>query len=411
MEQRWPDLSPRGRELFRRGAEIALTPHEEWIDELNTAVLGRGRMSQVADDPALADALRRSNLAVLLHWASANFQRPGRRVAPNTGPESLEIARDLVRRGLDEHALDTYRIGQSVAWRRWMEICFSLTSDPDELRELLEASALSISAFVDDTVAAVSALVEAERDELTHGSNAERREAVGLILEGAPLSPSRAERKLGYKLTGPHVALVLWNGTGGDTARLTAVAEAVVARSGAPYRLMVVASTSALWVWMPLERAPHTGALERAVAPYPDVLVALGRPGTGVGGFRRSHLEAATAQRTMSRLSCPRRVARYEEVRLVSLLTSDPADADAFLADTLGDLRTAPAELRETVLAHVLERFNTSRTAKRLYTHRNTVIRRLARADVLLPQPLAENVVHVAAALELMRWRDAPSGA
>ncbi|WP_204367154.1 helix-turn-helix domain-containing protein [Nocardiopsis salina] len=62
------------------------------------------------------------------------------------------------------------------------------------------------------------------------------------------------------------------------------------------------------------------------------------------------------------------------------------------------------------MLTHVLERFNTSRTAKRLYTHRNTVIRRLSRADELLPQPLSENVVHVAAALELTRWRDPASG-
>ena len=51
---------------------------------------------------------------------------------------------------------------------------------------------------------------------------------------------------------------------------------------------------------------------------------------------------------------------------------------------------------------------NTSRTAERLYTHRNTVLRRLARADELLPCPLAENVVSVAAALEVLRWRGTP---
>src|SRR3712207_9247766 len=97
---------------------------------------------------SLAAAIRRVNLGNLLHWAAANVQHPGRRVPPNTGPESLEAARDLVRRGLDESALDAYRAAQGVAWRRWMEICFELTSDPAELRELLDVSALSIATFI-----------------------------------------------------------------------------------------------------------------------------------------------------------------------------------------------------------------------------------------------------------------------
>jgi hypothetical protein len=33
------------------------------------------------------------------------------------------------------------------------------------------------------------------------------------------------------------------------------------------------------------------------------------------------------------------------------------------------------------------------------------LLRRLARADWLLPQPLGRNGVHVAVALEAMRWR------
>ena len=48
---------------------------------------------------------------------------------------------------------------------------------------------------------------------------------------------------------------------------------------------------------------------------------------------------------------------------------------------------------------------NASRAAARLYTHRNTLLRRLARADELLPRPLADNVVDVAVALDVLRWR------
>src|SRR3712207_5137250 len=82
---RWPDVSPRVRELFRRGAEVALDPNDAWVEELHAAALGGPRMRPVAEDPVLAAATRRVSLAKLLHWAAANAQQPGRRVPPHTG--------------------------------------------------------------------------------------------------------------------------------------------------------------------------------------------------------------------------------------------------------------------------------------------------------------------------------------
>ncbi|SDX33279.1 DNA-binding transcriptional regulator, PucR family [Geodermatophilus africanus] len=404
-EVRWPELSPRGRELFRRGAEVALDPHDAWVETLHAAALGGPRMRPVAEDPVLAAVTRRANLANLLHWAAANVQHPGRRVPANTGPESLEAARDLVRRGLDESALDAYRAAQGVAWRRWMQICFELTSDPAELRELLDVSALSIATFIEDTVAATSERMRAERDELTRGAHAERRAAVTLLLEGAPIGRARAEAQLGYGLAGPHTAAIVWSGAGVAFEQLEAAAEAVVRAGGAAHRLTVVASAAALWLWLPVASAPHAGQLAGELAAHPDVRVAVGRPGRDVDGFRRSHLDAATTQRMVARLTSPQQVARYEDVQLVALLTAEPTQADDFLADTLGDLLDADADTRHAVLTYVRELGSTSRTAERLYTHRNTVLRRLARADELLPRPLADNVVGVAAALEVLRWR------
>ncbi len=426
---RWPELSPRGRELFRRGAETALDPRADWVEELHAAALGGQRMRPVAEDPVLAAATRRVNLANLLHWAAANVQHPGRRVPPNTGPESLDTARDLVRRGLDESVLDAYRAAQGVAWRRWMQICFELTADPGELRELLDVSALSIATFIEDTVAATSERMRAERDELTRGAHAERRAAVTLLLEGAPISRARAEAQLGYGLAGPHTAAVVWSGSGTASEQLEAAAEAVVRASGAAHRLTVVASAAALWLWLPVATAPNAGQLAGELAAHPDVRVAVGRPGRDVDGFRRSHLDAATTQGLVARLQedpaaprhslarsgtlqpghsgrpVPLQVACYEDVQLVAVLTAEPTQADEFLADTLGDLLHADPDTQQAVRTYVRELGSTSRTAERLYTHRNTVLRRLARADELLPRPLAENVVGVAAALEVLRWR------
>ncbi len=404
---RWPELSLRTRELFRRGAEVVLDLRDDWVEELHAAALGGPRMRPVAEDPVLAEATRRANLANLLHWAAANVQHPGRRVPANTGPELLDAARDLVRRGLDESALDTYRAAQGVVWRQWMEICFELTADPAELRALLDVSALSIATFIEDTVAAVSERMAAERAELTRGAHAERRAAVTLLLEGAPIGRARAEAQLGYRLAGPHTAAVVWSGSGVASEQLEAAAEAVVRASGAAHRLTVVASAAALWVWLPVGTAPHAGRLAASLAAHPDVRVAVGRPGRDVDGFRRSHLDAAATQRMVARLTSPQQVARYEDVQLVALLTGEPTLADEFLADTLGDLLHADADMQQAVLTYVHELGSTSRTAQRLHTHRNTVLRRLARADELLPRPLADNVVGVAAALEVLRWRGA----
>ena len=404
----WPELTPEVRELFRRGAETALDPRAEWIEELHAAALGGERMRQVAEDPVLAAATRRANLANLLHWAAANVQHPGRRVPASTGPEVLEAARDMVRRGLDSSGLDAYRRGQAVAWRRWMEICFELTSDPAALRVLLDVSALSIGTFIEDTVAAVSERMAAEHAELTRGAHAERRAAVTLLLEGAPIGRARAEARLGYGLTGPHTAAIVWTGSGTAASdSLEAAAEAVMRAAGSDRRLTVVASAASLWVWVPSATLPGTGELTAALSAHPDVRVAVGRPGGDVDGFRRSHLDAATTQRMVDRLTSRQQVARYQDVQLVALLTSEPAQAEEFLADTLGGLLHADGDTRAAVLTYVRELGSTSRTAERLYTHRNTVLRRLARADELLPRPLAQDPVGVAAALQALHWRGA----
>ncbi|ADG97259.1 putative transcriptional regulator, PucR family [Segniliparus rotundus DSM 44985] len=405
MDTSWPVPSERIQELMRRGATIALTPQAHWIEELHTATLGGQRMRAVADDPVLAEAVRRTNLANWLHWASSNAARPGERVPPNLSPVVLETSRDMVRRGLDQTALDTYRTGQSVAWRRWMDICFGLTSDPRELHELLDLSERSIRTFLDDTIDATSARIAEERDQLVRGSHADRLAAVSLILEGAPIPRARAEEQLGYQLTGPHVAAVVWGSASTPASRLETVAEAFTRDSGAARRLTVLASSATLWLWLPVAAAPACAHVQAHIADVPDVWLGIGRPGRDIDGFRRSHLDAIATQRMLTRLTSPHQVAHYDDIALVALLSSDPARADEFVRDALGGLLAAEPDIRDTVLTYIREQCNTSRAAERLYTHRNTVIRRLARADELLPHPLPRNIVAVAAALEIVRWR------
>ncbi|MGU3497456.1 PucR family transcriptional regulator [Mycobacterium sp. C31M] len=389
--------SPRVKDLIRQCAQIVVNARPEWLDELDTAVLAAS--PTIAADPELAAAVSLSNRANLYFWGSANVRDPGAPVPPNTGPEPLSIARELVRRGVSAFPLDAYRVGEAVAWRRLMEIAFELTSDPTELHDLLQTCSRSISAFIDATLAGIAAQIDAERDELTHGTHAERRETVALLLEGAPIPRARAESRLGYTLTGSHTAAVLWiDGHAGDLARLDRVAEAV-GRAAGGRPLSVLPSSATRWVWVPgpIDATALTGAVG-------DVRVAVGTTGAGVDGFRRSHLEAITTQQMVARLHSRQQIAWFTDVELVALITATPDRATEFVDRVLGDFARAPAELQEAVRVFVAAQCNAARAATQLFTHRNTLLRRLARAEDLLPTPLADSSVNVAVALDVLRW-------
>ncbi len=408
----WERPSRRVCELIQLGAKIVLeAPEDPPLDQLNKATLTPEYMRTVAGDPVLAEAVRKSNQSNRLHWAAANVSHPGEPVQPNLGPESLTIARYLIRRGLDEStAIDAYRIGQNVAWRAWMQIAFALTSDQDELHELLDISARSIASFIDATVAGIYRQLQIERDALTSGTHAEHREIVALILDGAPITRQHAENRLGYRLGQDHTAVVIW----GDESHtslsdLDRAVEAVARNADGRRPLSVLAGAATRWVWLPGTERPDLSGVGPAVSQLVGVRVALGPTATGIEGFRRSHFDAITTQRMVMRLGSAQRVVSFTEVELIALITADSERADRFIKHTLGDFESADAELQQSVLTFVHEQCNASRAAARLFTHRNTLLRRLSRADELLPQPLRDSSVHVAVALEALRWRGAAS--
>lgn len=405
----WERPSEPVRELIRRGAELVLNAQSEWLEQLDQATLSAANVQEVADDPVFNAAIRRSTRANLLHWAAANVSDPGAPVPANVGPEPLGIARDLVRRGLSESVLQAYRAGQNAAWQRWMAIAFALTSDPDDLRELLDVSARSLFEFVDATIAGIAEQIQLERDELTHGTHAERREAVALILDGAPIGRQRAEARLGYNLEQTHTAAVIWgDGPECDSRHLDRATEALAECAAVQRPLSVIASAATRWVWIPGTAAPDLRRLAEMIIELSGIRVAVGSTARGVEGFRRSHLDAITTQRMLARLNSTQRVAGFEEVELVSLVTQDPDRADQFVKRTLGELEAASPEIRAAVLTFVSEQCNASRAASRLYAHRNTLLRRLSRAEHLLPRPLEENSVQVAVALDMVRWSGSP---
>ncbi|MGB5794369.1 MAG: PucR family transcriptional regulator [Mycolicibacter algericus] len=405
----WARPSEPVRELIRHGAQLMVSAPPESLDELHEATLSAVYTQAIASDPVLAEGIRRSNRSNLLHWAAANVSHPGEPVPANLATESLLIVRDGFRRGLDESAvLDAYRVGTNVVWRSWMQTAFTLTRDPDELCELLDVTARSLTSFIDATIAGIGEQMQMEREALTRGTHAERRETVALILDGATISKQRAESRLGYRLEQHHTAAVVWGDESTtDLADLDAAAEALTRIETGQRSLSVLASAATRWVWVPGPDGPDLPGVVAVVDGLPGVQIALGTTAAGIDGFRRSHLDAVATQRVMVRLGSTQRVARFTDIALVALISAEPEQADRFITHTLGDFASADAELQQTVLTFIHQQCNASRAAERMFLHRNTLLRRIARADDLLPTPLADNSVRVAVALEALRWRGA----
>ena len=373
----------------------------EWVADMNDAAMHPASMEGVVVDPDLRTIALRINEGNLRHWAESNLADPGARVSVNVTDETAAFVRDLVRRGFDSGALDSFRSAQNAAWQIWMQICFALTDDPALLRELLEVTSMSIATFIDDTVRELAHQIDVARAELAGDTHAQRRAAVALILEGAPIAPARAEMQLRYSIEGPQTALIV-SAEGGPVADdLEEACESIMGDSQAARRLTVVAGTAELWVWLPVDEV----VVEPTLATHPHVRVAAGAPGTGREGFRRSHFEALEARQLVTRLGSSVRFARYDDLSLVSALTDDLSRLDDFVAHVLGDLAAADSSLHESMRVWFAAGCNASAAAARLYTHRNTVVRHIARAEDLLPRPLQTNAVAVAAALEVLRWR------
>lgn len=398
--------SDRACELMRQGAQVGVSGIEPWLRELHQATLASDYVRTIADDPVIVEAIRQSNRSNLLHWLAANVAHPGAPVSANLDDESLIAARDVVRHGLDEAAIvDGYRVAHNLAWRYWVQIAFALTSDPDELRELLDMSARSLAGFIDATIGAVCEQIRIERNELTRGTHAQRRQTVALIIDGAPISQKHIEDRLGYELGQNHTAAVIWGDESNtNLSDLDRVADTLI-RNGEGRALSVLADARTRWVWLPGPGDPDLSDIATELNQRSGVRMAVGPTAAGIEGFRSSHLDAITAQRMMARLGSPQRLARFTDVYLIALITSNPDHADRFIKQTLGDFESADAELQRTVLTFVYEQCNAARTAELLYTHRNTVLRRIARANEMLPQSLEKNGVHIAVALEALHWR------
>jgi DNA-binding PucR family transcriptional regulator len=385
----------------RLGSEL-----EEIVGQMDAAAIEAAPV--LGADAAIAGEMSASNRGNLHRFLTIAKHADGALVS-EVPPEALDIARTIVRRGIELDAIfQGYRRGQQVALQRWTACASEIVDDGPELVRVIQLSLGLVSGYVDETLRRVIVEAQREREAILGGSLVRRAETVRLILDGAPIDAEVASRRLGYELGRDHTAIVLWAEPPGVPAgTLESAAEMLAQELGARRPLTLSAGASTLWAWIggSSERANSVGEMREAMADSdPNLRVAVGSTGRGISGFRQSHEHAQAVHGLLAGRSGGERISTFQELEVTALAAQNRQRAVEFVDATLGPLAAdtaSAARLRETLRVFLEEADHAPRAAARLYTHRNTVLQRVGRATELLGHPPGERRLALALALEL----------
>lgn len=372
---------------------------QEIIDHMTARML---EIDHLDGDPVLVDLLRASveaNITTINHVLSNDI--PIAHLQPTTA--AVEYAFRLAQREVPSNSLmRAYRMGEY----EYNRLCLEMLEDL-ELSEAVSIRAASYLArvlfdYIDWISQQVFLAYENERRRWIGAEGNVLSSTVNHLLDGdgepKPYELEAFESETGYRLDRTHLAAILW--TPDPTGMLTEIdraARSLAAALRSPAAPVITASDrSTVWVWIPFDgRVPPTDAAsiaERASLPA-GLRMALGLPGDGVAGFRRSHRQARAAYDVATVV--PRRgpqVVGYGDrgIAVVSVMARDLPSTRAWIGDLLGPLAadTPNAQiLRETLSEYLASGESHVRTAERMTLHRNTVKYRIGKAMETLPRP------------------------
>lgn len=324
---------------------------------------------------------------------------------------AIEYARRLAQRGTSViDLIRAYYLGQMAVLDLAIEEGTRQIPEASELGALTREALSGALIFIDRVTQQVVAAYEEERDTWLLNRSAVRAARVRSLLDGGAVDIAASEAALGYRVRGNHVGLVAWYS---ETARppdalagLEALAVRFTAkRPGRP--LFVPHDELCAWVWLPVDEP--TGLtdeeIESALAADEQVRVAVGEPGRGVEGFRRTHRQAARVHglSVAAGENCDRAMT-FRDVGAMALMASDLTATRLWVEETLGELAFDDEQLerlRETLRVFLTVGSSYTAAADRLLMHKNSVQYRVRRAQELLGRPVAENRLDVELALNL----------
>jgi len=397
-------VSPEVAERIREIAQRQLDRLDEVTASAQAAVVRVAPL--LAEDPALYAESLASTRANTVRFLMRMVSHPGEPAPADPPPEAVDIARSVMGRGADtEMVVLTYRAGQNAFWESWLDAAAELVADRDELVEVLRLSSLLVSGYIDAVLTRVLTRAEEEREQLLRGGLARRAETVRMILDDVPIAEQRAGERLGYEMSQTHTCVVLWSEDAVEQGALDRAAHALARAVGARRPVVLPAAVAVVWAWIGTAGEPEVAPLRAAMEDVdPAIRAAVGPSCPGLAGFRRSHDGAVATHGLVARARAGERLTTYRDVEVTTLVAQDPRRMTDFVRTTLGPLAgrdAAAARLRETLRIYLSEGESAPRAAQRLFTHRNTVLQRVARAEELLGHPIADRRLEFALALEL----------
>lgn len=396
----WEPPHKRIRQLIKCAIRKYLENPQKFYCPVEVATL-RAARPMLQQHPHLASGVRAHVRLNINHWVYANTRYPGARVSPIRGPGSIDLARDIASYGWEPAVREILEAGKRANLSVWSNLAFELTTNPDELREYLNAVTRSIFTYCDDVANSLNTVVDLEKSRISSLGEAQRIRTIKHLLSGTQVDePIKVEGPLDYDIDGPHAAVAMWS----ETRRydlFDPATKALARVSGGARMLVVPAGATARWIWLSVTGDIDVDTLRSELRCIRGLRMAVGTQADGLSGFRGTHVDALAAQRLMCRLSRHVQVASYRELEMISLIAGNETMARDFVIRNLGSLSTASNELRDTLRTYLRVGSNIARTAEALYAHRNTIVNRLDKIRTLLPTPLEGNVIKVGLALEI----------
>lgn len=376
-------------EEIRRGLTNRLRSRRAEIEQATFA-----RVHSIADsterpDPEYADGLRAAVSAALDYGIEAVERDDDH--PPPMPTVLLSQARLAARHGIKiEIVLRRYLAGYTLLGDFLIEESErGGPLDGASLKRLLRV----LAAILDRLIVAVSEEYAREAGSRPRSAEQRRAERVERLLEGQRLDTS----ELAYDFEVNHLGAIA---DGPDAAEALRGLATVLDRR----LLLVHRGEGRIWAWLGGRQSLDSEMLERIVSDGlpAQVSLALGEPGSGLGGWRLSHKQAKAALPIA--LRSPEPFVRYADVALLASMLQDD-----LLATSLRQLYLEPLEAdrdggevaRETLRAYFTAGRNIASTAAALGVNRKTVASRLRAIEALIGLPLSGRTTEIEAALQV----------